>query len=176
MVRSRAIVLVLCSVLFCCFASAESDMPPAATALLNHLTGTWILQGTIAGKQKTHDVQAEWVLDHEYVQLHEVSRDKNSTGGTAYEAIVYIGWDAKTDQYTCLWLDNTAGSGLAPEGIAHGKLTGDSIPFIFTLSASDQTHNTFTYDKAADSWQWVIDNIANGQTQPFAKLRLNRVR
>ena len=30
--------------------------------LLDHLAGQWVLQGTIAGKQTTHDVQAEWVL------------------------------------------------------------------------------------------------------------------
>jgi hypothetical protein len=30
--------------------------------LLDHLAGQWILQGTIAGKRTTHDVQVEWVL------------------------------------------------------------------------------------------------------------------
>jgi len=48
--------------------------------LLDHLTGTWVLQGTIMGKETTHDVAAEWVLGHQYVRIHEVSREKNSQG------------------------------------------------------------------------------------------------
>jgi hypothetical protein len=59
--------------------------------------------------------------------------------------------------------------------IALAKRAGDSIPFIFALSAVDRIHTTFTYDKAADSWQWVIDNAVNGHTQRFADVRLNRV-
>ncbi len=175
MVLIRGMVCVLCSVLFCCSVSAEPEMPSAPTALLNHLAGTWILRGTIAGKPTTHDVEATWVLNHEYLQLHEISREKNAGGGPAYEAIIYIGWDAKTQQYACLWLDSTSGDGLSSGVIARANPAGDSIPFIFPLSASDQIRTTFSYDKAADTWQWLIDNVANGKTQRFADVRLNRV-
>ncbi len=176
MVLLRGIASVLCSVLFCCSMSADPEMPSAPTALLNHLVGTWVLRGTIAGKQTTHDVQAAWVLRNEYVQLHEISRDKNASGGAAYEAIVYIGWDEKARQYTCLWLDSTAGGGLSPEGIARANEAGNSIPFIFALSPSDQIHTTFSYDQAADTWRWLIDNIVNGRTQRFANVTLTRAR
>jgi len=151
-------------------------MPPASAALLSHFAGTWALRGTIAGKQTTHDVQAEWVLNHEYLQLREISREKNAGGGAAYEAIIYIGWDAKAQQFVCLWLDTTSGDGLASGVIARANQAGDSIPFIFKLSASDQVHTTFSYDEATDTWQWVIDNIDNGRTQRFADVKLARVR
>lgn len=170
----RAIVCVLCSVLFCGSASAEPGMPAAPAALLNHLAGTWILRGTIAGKPTTHDVQAEWVLNHEYLELHEISREKNAAGSPAYEAIIYIGWDAKAQQYVCLWLDSTSGDGLSSGIIARASLAGESIPFLFTLSPSDQIHTTFSYDKAADAWQWLIDNVDNGRTQHFANVTLAR--
>jgi len=178
MVRIRAIVGVLWAVVFCFCASvsAEPDMPSASTALLNRLTGTWVLRGTIAGKATTHDVQAAWVLNHEYLQLHEISREKNAGGGPAYEAIVYIGWDAKAQQYVCLWLDSTSGDGLSSGVIARANQAGDSIPFIFTLSASDQIHTTLSYDKAADTWQWLIDNVGGGRTERFANVTLNRLR
>jgi len=61
--------------------------------LLDHFIGNWVLQGTIEGKETTHDVVAEWVLGHQYVQFHEVSREKKSRGEPAYEATVFIGWD-----------------------------------------------------------------------------------
>ena len=62
------------------------------------------MRGTIAGKQTTHDVQAAWVLHHEYMQLRETSREKNVNGSPAYEAMVYIGWDAKARQLVSGWI------------------------------------------------------------------------
>ena len=172
------IVILVC--VFCALCSPGSllaqksaDMP---VQLLDHLTGNWVLQGTIAGKATTHDVQAAWVLNREYVQMHEVSREKNSAGGPAYEAIVFLSWDAKPQQYTCLWLDSTAGGGLSAEGLAHADLAGDSIPLVFTLSPSDQIRNTFSYDKTADTWRWVIDSVEKGQTQRFADVTLTRAK
>jgi len=40
-----------------------------------------------------------WVLNHQYVQLHEVSREKNTGGSPQYEAVVLIGLDAAKNQY-----------------------------------------------------------------------------
>lgn len=167
---------VLSCILLVSLCPTAQDRAPAPVKLLDHLTGNWVLQGTIAGKQTTHDVEATWVLNREYVQLHEISREKNGDGGAAYEAIVYISWDAKAQQYTCLWLDSTAGGGLSAEGIARASLAGDSIPFIFTLSPSDQIHTTFHYDKTSDTWQWVIDNVENGRAQRFANVTLTRAK
>ena len=59
--------------------------------LLDHLVGKWVLRGTIEGRETTHDIIAEWVLGHQYVRLHEVSREKNAQSQAAYEAIVFIG-------------------------------------------------------------------------------------
>jgi len=172
----RWIFCMFLSVLFCTVSLAAQGPADVPVKLLDHLTGSWVLQGIIAGKQTTHDVDATWVLNREYVQLHEVSREKNPSGGAAYEAIVYLSWEVKMQQYTCLWLDSTAGGGLSAEGLAHAKLAGDSIPLIFTLSASDQIHTTFSYDKTADTWQWLIDNVENGRTQRFANVTLTRAK
>lgn len=144
--------------------------------LLDHLAGRWVLQGTIGGKKTTHEVQADWVLKREYLRLHEVSREKDAQGNPAYEAIVFIGWEAKTGEYACLWLDSTAGGGLSAQGIAHGKQSGDSIPFLFALSASDSILNTFIYDRGADTWKWLIDDASNGKTERFADVKLSRSR
>lgn len=153
---------------------AQDRATNAPLELLDRLSGHWILQGTIAGKQTTHDVQVDWVLRHEYLRLHEVSRENDAKGDPAYEAIVFISWDPKTQQYICLWLDSTAGGGLSAEGLARGNKSGDSIPFLFTTSPSDSIHNTFVYDRGADTWKWLIDNDANGKSKRFADVKLMR--
>ena len=52
-----------------------AQQPTLEDPLLNHLVGHWTLTGTIRGQQTTHDVDASWVLNHQYIQLREVSRD-----------------------------------------------------------------------------------------------------
>jgi len=149
------------------------DAPPSRPdSLLEHLVGTWVLEGDIAGQQVTHDVTAEWVLGHEYVRLHEVSRERTATGSPAYEAIVYIYSDAKTRAYAVMWLDNT---GMAPfEPVGHAVAAGDSIPFVFGDSDADRIHNTFAYDRGTDTWRWRIDNETAGVRTPFARVTLRR--
>ena len=156
--------------------AAQPSAPDAAAALLDHLAGRWVMTGTIGGKQTTHDVDAEWVLEREYLQLHEVSREKETNGHPAYEAIVYLSWDARAKEIVCLWLDNTAGGGLSAQGLAHGALSADSIPLVFTLPGNETLHTTFQYDKAADLWRLTIDDVKNGATDRFADVRLMRAR
>jgi hypothetical protein len=170
-------VCVLCLWLFACIADSSSQsQPPAPLTLLDHLVGNWVLQGKIAGKQTTHDVQAQWILRQEYLQVHEISREKDSSGKPAYEAIVLISWDAKADQYSCLWLDSTAGGALSSPITCRAKPSGDSIPFIFIISSSESLHTTFTYRGSNDTWLWLIDDEINGKNETFADVELSRAK
>lgn len=142
--------------------------------LLDRVVGTWVLHGTVEGKETTHDVTAEWILRHEYVQLHEVSREKDAQGLPQYEAIVLIEWNPKSSEYACLWLDTTSGGALFTQVIGQGKREGDKIPFLFKGSDGSIFHNTFVYNSANDSWQWILDGEEKGKLQPFARLELKR--
>ena len=143
-------------------------------SLFDRLVGQWVLRGTIARQQTTHDVTFTWMLGREYVQMHEVSREKTANGTPAYEAVVLLGRDPKTGEYGILWMDNTAASAFDPAGIGKGRVGGDSIPFLFNYSATDRFHTTFVYDRAADSWQWHMDNDSAGVRKPFARVTLTR--
>jgi hypothetical protein len=141
--------------------------------LLDRMTGHWVLQGMIAGRETTHDVEVEWVLGHEYLRLHEISREKNAQGRASYEAIVFIEWDETAGEYRCQWLDSTGGGGLSGQAIAHGKRDGDQIPFLFKSKDGD-FHTTFAYDKSNDTWRWIMDNEDGGKLVPFARVKLTR--
>ena len=145
----------------------------AATALMDRLAGRWTMMGTLGGKQTTHDADARWVLNREYIEFHEVSRDRRADGTPAYEAILYFGWRAKTDEFMCLFLDNTVGGGLSPEGIARGKRSGSAISVVFAcrsgecppgLSEHESLHTTFDYQRTTDTWRLTIDDVAGGKT------------
>lgn len=142
--------------------------------LLDKMAGEWVLQGTIAGQVTTHDITAQWVLEHEYLQLHEVSREKDAKGRAAYEAIVTIGWDPPSSQYACLWLDTTGGGGLNAQAIGYARRQGSQIPFLFKSPDGSLFHTTFFYDAKTDTWEWRMDAEEKGQMKPFARVKLTR--
>ena len=142
--------------------------------MLDHLIGKWVLHGTIQGRETTHDVVSEWVLGHQYVRLHEVSREKNAKGQAEYEAIVFIGWDQASSEYACLWLDTTGGGGISPQAIGHAKRAGNEITFLFNYKDGGSFHTTFAYNKSTDTWQWLMDGEEGGKLQPFARVKLTK--
>jgi hypothetical protein len=157
----------------CC--SAQNGPAAAPAHLLDRLAGRWIMSGTLGGKQTTHDVEADWVLKREYIRFHEVSREKDASGGgPAYEAIVFLSWDTKKGEYSCLWMDNTAGGALSSEGIAHGKPAAGAIPLVFRIAGKEALHTTFSYDSRADSWHLTIDDVTDGKNDRFGDVRLTR--
>ena len=146
---------------------AAQSLP--ADSLFDRLVGHWVLRGTIAGQSTTHDVAFDWMLGREYVQMHEVSRERTPDGAPVYEAVVLFGRDPRSGEYACLWLDNTGSGGLKGWAIGHGKRDGDTIPFLFKGGDGSPFHNTFVYDRRADSWRWAMDNEQDGKLVPFAR-------
>lgn len=145
-----------------------------ADSLFDRLVGHWVLRGTIARQQTTHDVSFDRMLGREYVQMHEVSRERAANGSPAYEAFVLFGRDPRSGEYACLWLDNTAASAFDAQGIGRGTVAGDSVSFLFHYTQATGFHTTFVYNRAADSWQWHMDNDSAGVRRPFARVTLTR--
>ena len=143
-------------------------------SLFPRLIGHWVLRGTIGRQPTVHDVRFEWMLGREYVQMHEVSRERAPNGTPAYEAVVLFGRDPGTGAYACMWMDNTASAAFPPEGTGRGSVAGDSIPFLFHYTVNTSFHTTFVYDRAKDSWQWHMDNDSSGVRRPFARVTLTR--
>jgi hypothetical protein len=143
-------------------------------SLLNHLIGSWVLRGPMAHKDVVHDVTFRWVLGGEYVEMHERTRERTTSGAPQYEAIAYLVHDPHTHEYGVLWLDNTDYNAFLPAGQGHGIAEGDSIPFLFTYSPTDHFHNTFVYDRKTDTWAWHMDNDDAHGRRPFARVTLTR--
>ena len=151
-------------------ASAQTSRPPAE--LLERLVGRWVLEGTIAGKTTTHDVVASWVLNGQYIQLHEISRERDAQGRPAYEALVYLTWEPSRGEYSCLWLDSTSNVGLSNGVVGRAKPSGDELRLLFKFADGSTFHTTFAYDRKADTWQWKMDGEEKGQLAPFARVTL----
>jgi len=151
---------------------ARAQQPPVNSPLLDHLVGAWTLEGTIAGEQVTHDISAEWMLDHHYLRIHEVSREMDK-GKPKYEAVVVVAWNEQPKQYACAWFDVLGG--LAAESIGIASPKEDDIPFVFKDEKGNVTiTNDMRYLAASDTWEWRIDNVDKGVASPFARVKLSR--
>jgi len=159
-------------------APSAAQQPGWQDPLIERLAGDWVLEGTIGGVEVTHDISAEWILDHYYLQLHEWSREMTPDGRHEYEALVLLGWDEDSGQYACLWLDTTGGGGLDVDAqvIGHAKRKGNSIPFVFELDDGGAIHNTFTYREDSATWQWLIRIVRAEESSEFARVTLTRKR
>jgi hypothetical protein len=151
---------------------ACAQQPTFHDALLDHFVGKWTLRGTIAGQPATHDVTADWVLEHQYLRFHEVSREKNQDGTPFYEAIVFIGWNAGTSQYACAWHDTYGG--ISPISLGYAERKTNTLSFLFK-DKKNIFHTVFLYQPQRDSWQWKMDSEKNGELTPFARVTLTRV-
>ena len=49
-----------------------AQQAPVNSPLLDHLAGKWLMQGTVGKQATTHELDAEWVLQHHYLRLQEV--------------------------------------------------------------------------------------------------------
>ena len=154
-------------------AVAFGQQPPVNSPLLDHLVGKWVLEGTIAGRDTIHDVNAEWVLEHHYVRIQEVSRQKNEKGEPQYQATIYIGWNEATKENACVWLD--VYGGLSSESIGVASPKENELLFVFKDGKGAVTFkNNFVYDAKAGTWEWRMDNVANGVAKSFGRVKLTR--
>lgn len=170
--------IIIGLLVLCLLASCQKSMGPQTgfqDELLDHFAGKWILQGTMAGGEVKHDIVAQWVVGHQYLRFHEVSRELDAHGQPEYEAIVFIGWDETISQYACLWLDSTGGGGLNTDAaMGHATRRGDVLPFLFDTGDGNPFHTTFQYNRDNDSWDWQMDAEKDGLFKPFARVTMTR--
>ena len=154
--------------------AAAAQRPPVNSPLLDRLEGRWVLQGTIAGKPTTQDITAEWVANHQYLRLHEVSRDATPDGKPQYDAFIHIGWDSDKKIYSIIWLDNFWG--ISPDAIGSAVPKDNELLFLWkNADGAVDFSNDFRYDPKSDSWQWIMDNVVNGTNKPFGRVKLTRI-
>jgi hypothetical protein len=143
-------------------------------SLLDKLIGNWVLTGTIAGKQTTHDVHGQRVLNGQYLQLTETSREKDKDGHPAYDATVFFCWQESRGRFFCLWLDNTSNEGITNKVIGEAKQNDDKIELVFTYQDGTRFFNSFLYEESSDTWQWLLNGEENGRLKPFANVKLTK--
>ena len=171
----RKLLLLFTLLGLCGFPSAQEldgVQHPFKDDLLNHLSGDWNLSGKIAGQEARHTVNAQWVLNHQFLLFHEKQADAPASGNTPYEAMVYIGYDNMSERYVAHWLDIFGGR--IDETLGYGTRAGNAINFIFEYP-DGPFHTSFIWQPEQHSWHMLMSQKdQKGNWKPFADATLSQ--
>lgn len=139
-------------------------------ALLDNLVGDWRIERKFgSGRTAENTVRAEWVLDHQFIELHyrDVARPPK------YEATVFIGYDARDQRYVCHWIDNFGGEFSA---LGYGKIDNERRAIEFTFDYKDGPFtNKFSFDPVTKTWTSVMRQKDKGEWKLFAEDKFTRL-
>ena len=140
--------------------------------LVDHMTGEWIMTGQVIGREAHHDVQAEWVLNHQFLRIHEKTAASAPATERRYEAIWFLGYDSISERYV-LHLMDIFGTRYS-ETLGYGTRAGNAIRFVFEYPEGP-FHTAFRWSPEIASWQWLLEQKdKDGRWTNFADLKLTR--
>ncbi|HXO21976.1 MAG TPA: hypothetical protein VOA87_18835 [Thermoanaerobaculia bacterium] len=134
---------------------------------IDNLAGEWKLTRKIRGREVANRVQAEWVLNHQFLQVHM----KDVADPPEYEALVLIGYSHADKRYVAHWCDTYGGKF---SGDGYGRRAGDAIEFAFQYP-DGPFFNTFTWDPKSKGWTFRMESWGkDGKRTLFAEDTLRR--
>jgi len=173
--KKPAFFLALLTALVSALASSSSSAEVGGTwsdALVDHLAGTWKLEGQVMGHAAHHDVNAAWVLNHQFLYIHESTSAAAPHSEHRYEASWFLGYDPVSERYVLHLLD-VYGARFS-ETLGFGVHEGDEIRFVFEYP-DGPFHTSFRWSAAKGSWQWAMQQKdKGGQWTKFAEFALTR--
>jgi len=120
--------------------------------LLAHMVGDWHLSGSVMGEAADHQVKVEWVLNHQFLRIHEKATAPSKTG-LLYEAMVMVGYDNASERYAAHWMDVFGGR--FSETLGYGHRDGNKIEFLFEYP-DGPFRTTFRWDPETRAWHWQM--------------------
>jgi hypothetical protein len=175
--RSRvgSIARLTCSAVIACATAYAQDLDgPQHTfndALLDNMVGSWALSGTIAHRPAHHIINAEWVLNHQFLRIYEKDDSPSGAPASSYEAMVMVGYDNTSDRYVVHWTDIYGGR--FSETLGYGTRNGNEIALTFEYPEGP-FHTTFRWKPESKSWQWLMEQKnKEGKWTQFADVTLS---
>jgi len=124
------------------------------------------------GHDAHHTVEAEWVLNHQFLEIHEKTDTAAPGSERRYAANWYLGFDPVSERYVLHLLDVFGGR--FSEVLGYGVRDGNSIRIVFE-HPDGPFHITFRWSQEKDTWQWVMEQKdKKGEWAKFADLTLTR--
>jgi len=105
--------------------------------------GNWKLTGNVMGRAAEHSVAVEWVLNHQFLRVHEKDNAPATNDRVPYEAMIMVGYDNTSDRYSLIGM--TSSAGVFRKTLGYGTRSGDEIRFVFEYP-DGPFHTTFRWN------------------------------
>jgi hypothetical protein len=173
MQRLTLLVVLMAVFLGCApIGAGAQTIPGWHDDLADHMVGTWKLTGKVMGRDARHTVEAEWVLNHQFLKIHEKTAATAPSSEHPYEADWYLGFDSVSERYVLHLLD-VFGARFS-ETLGYGVRNGSSIRMVFEYP-DGPFHTTLRWSRENDAWQWLMEQKdKQGTWTQFADLTLTR--
>jgi hypothetical protein len=144
------------------FASPQS-LPPWHDELVDHLAGTWKVEGDLTGRPSDHEeMQAEWVSNHSFLQM------RPKTDAESWDTWTF-GYDSDSHRYV-LYLFPLPGF----DTPGYGARDGNSIRFVVEYPGGG-LHITFRWLPENGSWELSRERKSkDGKWTPLPDAKLVR--
>lgn len=148
--------------------SASAAAPVARDPFLAELAGKWLFTGTVHGEHVDYVGRGRWVLGNGWLRLNLLDAGKPP----AYEADVYLGYDATAGDYIAHWLDRFGAAGARV--VAAGHRDGRRLVLDFPYESST-FRDTLTLAVDGASGTLLIESKhADGNWTTFASYEFKR--
>lgn len=170
--KFRALLVALLLLLAC--GSAVAQLPsPWNDSLVDHMAGAWKAEGQILGREAHHEIQAEWVLNHQFLRIHEKTAANAPKSESPYESIWFLGYDSVSEKYV-LHLMDVFGARYS-ETLGWGWQDGNQLRFVFEYP-DGPFRTIFRWSPEGGTWQWLMEQKGkDGKWASFGDLKLTKV-
>jgi hypothetical protein len=134
--------------------------------LLDRFVGKWEVGAVVYGQKFTLDREADWVLNHQYLRVHEKSREVIPWLKAPFERLVFIGYNHRSKRYVVQEMTvHGADVPFEPEGFAYGSRTGDELTMDIKNGAEVAIRGRWTWDRASSTWHIRASRVVAGKEQ-----------
>lgn len=109
------------------------------------------MTGLVTGKPVRYNATGERVLQGGFLRLHMI----DAAATPSYEADVYLGFDARQQDYIVHWLDRFGAAGSRVVG--SGKREGSALTVIIPYKEND-FRDTFEWHEKTGTWVLIIES------------------
>ncbi len=140
--------------------------------LLDRLVGKWHVSAVVHGQKFTLDREAEWVLSHQYLRIHEKSREVVPWLKIPFERTIYVGYNPRSKRYVVHELNvHGANVPFEPEGFSYGTRAGNALEIVHRNKGDVFGIARWTWNPEAATWHFQGRQVIDGKAQePFVDL------
>ncbi len=131
--------------------------------LLNNLVGKWDVAAIAHDEKFVLSLEAEWVLNHQYLHIHYKSHEVVPWLKVRFEAELFFGYNQSAKHYTVHEMTVHGDDG-PYEGFCYAYQTGNEFKLMKKHAGSNNaTVSRFTWEPSSKSWQMDMRLLIDGK-------------